>query len=188
LVATTNALSAFVVDRCAGAGKPTIAAEGAAIVATHAMRFSPKLTHYFLELSDEVPSLHSVTTSSSTFRTYGISPDSRSVSRALRLLTNPSFDIPWVSPGIHSGNPDSNSPSCQWVNFMVFMLRSSRALCGRLTLRGQSLVTKLLHFAFQSTRQPQLNLATSISERPVRLTDTSPSQTCQPRMFAPAAG
>jgi hypothetical protein len=119
LVATTNALSAFVVDRCAGAGKPTIAAEGAAIVATHAMRFSPKLTHYFLELSDEVPSLHSVTTSSSTFRTYGISPDSRSVSRALRLLTNPSFDIPWVSPGIHSGNPDSNSPSCQWVNFMV---------------------------------------------------------------------
>jgi len=49
---------------------------------------------HFLELSDEVPSLHSVTTSSSTFRAYGISPDSRSASRALRLLTNSSFDIP----------------------------------------------------------------------------------------------
>ena len=41
MVATTNALSAFVVDSCAGAGKPTIAAEGAAIVATNAVRFPP---------------------------------------------------------------------------------------------------------------------------------------------------
>jgi len=41
LVATTNALVAFVVDRCAGEGKPTIAAESAAIVATNAIPFRP---------------------------------------------------------------------------------------------------------------------------------------------------
>ncbi len=36
LVATTNALVAFVVDRCAFEEKPTMAAESALIVATYA--------------------------------------------------------------------------------------------------------------------------------------------------------
>jgi len=39
LVATTNALSAFVVDSCTGAGKPTMNAESAFIVASNAVRF-----------------------------------------------------------------------------------------------------------------------------------------------------
>ena len=38
MVATTDALVAFVVDRC-GHGKPTMNAESAFIVATNAMRF-----------------------------------------------------------------------------------------------------------------------------------------------------
>ena len=51
LVATTNALSALVVDSCTGAGKPTMNAgdngpPSAFIVATNAVRFPPQLTHY----------------------------------------------------------------------------------------------------------------------------------------------
>ncbi len=41
LVDSTYVLVAFVVDRCAGKGRPTIAAESASIVATHANRFPP---------------------------------------------------------------------------------------------------------------------------------------------------
>jgi len=41
LVATTNALVAFVVDRCGGEGKPTIAAKRASIVATHSNSIPP---------------------------------------------------------------------------------------------------------------------------------------------------
>ena len=53
-------------------------------------------TAYFFQLPDEVLSLHSATVNSSTLRTYGTSPDSRSTRRLLRLPTSYSFDIPWV--------------------------------------------------------------------------------------------
>ena len=43
MVATTNALVAFVVDRRTGTGKPTMNAESAFIVATNALRF-PRVT------------------------------------------------------------------------------------------------------------------------------------------------
>ena len=49
-----------------------------------------------LQLPYEVASFQSAKTNSSTFRMYGISPDSRSASRSLRWLTNSCLDIPWV--------------------------------------------------------------------------------------------